>query len=68
MKQPPLPTRPRPVRIMDGDQLAAIVTCEAALVTIRPEPSYKVETVTLNVTLAKERRRRRKKGEPPDAA
>jgi hypothetical protein len=56
MKQPPAI---KPVRIMDGDQLAAVVSREAAQITIRPETGYRLTRTTINVTLRKTAPRRR---------
>ena len=54
---------PAPVRVMDGDDLAAVVTSQAGAVTIRPEPGWHVTEATINVTMRRERKRKPK--EPP---
>jgi hypothetical protein len=69
MKAPPVKQnvprpQPLPVRIMEGDQLAAVVTTQAGQLTITPEPGWRVDQATINVSLVRERRRRGKKGEP----
>lgn len=49
------PHHPAPVRVMDGDELAAVVTSHHGEITIRPEPGWKLETATINVTMRKQR-------------
>ena len=49
------PHLPAPVRIMDGEELAAVVTSHHGEITIRPEPGWKVKEATINVTMRKTR-------------
>jgi len=54
-----------PVRIMNGEQLAAVVTSEGGQVTIRPEADWELQTATINVTMRKRRKPRAKKEPAP---
>jgi hypothetical protein len=59
------PRQVAPVRIMNGQQLAAVVTSEGGQVTIRPEADWELETATINVTMRKRRKPRAKKEATP---
>jgi hypothetical protein len=62
MKQQP---RPAPVRIMDGNELAGVVTSDHGQITIRPENGWKVTQCTINATLRKIRPLKRQPGQQP---
>ena len=57
MRKPKPPAPPKPVRVMNGDELAAVVTSDYCQITIRPESGWKVEQCTINVAM-------RRLGEP----
>jgi hypothetical protein len=57
MKHP----QPAPIRIMDGDRLAATVTTKDGRTTVQPEPGYTITGATINVTVRKPRKPRTRK-------
>ena len=63
MRRTRQPQRPAPVRIMNGDQLAAVVTSHYGEINIRPEAGWKVTQTTINVTMRKIARKTTK-GDP----
>lgn len=65
MRQPPAV---KPVRVMDGDQLAAVVSSEAGQITISPEPGYRLTRATITVTLRKNRPRNPAPPTPPGSS
>jgi hypothetical protein len=52
-------------RIMNGRQLAAVVTSDAGEISISPEANWELETATINVTMRKPRKPRAKRRTAP---
>jgi hypothetical protein len=58
VKQAKQQPRPAPVRVMVGDQLAAVITSVAGQIDIRPEPGWHVTEARITVDMRRDRQPR----------